>query len=168
MPETLVWTFYDEATLATTAAVEHQLFATPMGASGRSRYITNSPSNASMKNTESFVAWRIQCWLDSVEVVADLEEMFLQSYIRITINNKEMLSVPLMLCGGGANWTGAVQETTASNKNLINMGGLGYSLEKMPLVFPKASPFEVWIGQGLALANACQLKFSMSGLLTRD
>ena len=166
MAETLSYVFYDEATF-TTSAGELQLFATPLGASGRTRYITNSPNNSSMKNNESFTIERIRVWLDSIEIVADLEKLLPQSYLRVLVKDKEVLILPLALCAGGGAWQGEFHEATNTLGRLINFAGDGFKLD-IPIVIPKGEKFELYIGQGTALANAAQIKVALLGRLTRE
>lgn len=166
MPETLSYIFYDEATF-TTAAGELQLFATPQGASGRTKFITNSPNNSAMKTNESFVIERIRVWLDSIEIVADLEKILPQSYIRILVKDKEVFLAPLAMVQGGGGWLGEFHEAANSLARLINLAGEGFKLD-IPIVIPKGEKFEVYIGQGTALANAAQIKCALIGKLTRE
>lgn len=167
MPETIDWTYYDEATFSTVAAAEFQLLATPLGASGRTRFITNSPGNSQLKNGESFEIYCIKTWVDSVEVVADLEKMALGSYIRLNILNKEYLQIPLVLAFGAGGWQGEFHEATNTLSRLINTSGDGYKL-MIPLKIPEGATFELYVGQALALSAAVQVKIALIGKLTRQ
>ncbi len=166
MAETLSYVFYDEATFDTTAS-EKQLFATPLGASGRTRNITNSPNNSAMKNNESFSIERIRVWLDSIEIIADLEKILPQSYLRVLVKDRELLLLPLALCVGAGGWQGEFHEATNTLARLINFAGEGFKLD-IPILIPKGEKFEVYVGQGTALANNTQIKVALLGRLTRE
>lgn len=168
MAETLDWTFYDEASFGTTALVEHQLFASAMGSSStRTPFVTNSAGASQLQNNQSFEINCIKVWVDSVEALADLEEFALGAYVRMTVQNKEMLRVPLVLCFGAGGWQGEFHEAANTLSRLINTAGDGYNL-MIPIKIPLGGQFEVFIGQNNALANTIQVKLALIGKLTRN
>ncbi len=168
MVETLDWVLYDEATFGTSAVTEHQLFASALGsASARTRFVTNSPGNAELQNTQSFEIHNIKTWVDSEEILADLELIYPASYLRLNVLNKEVLQIPLQLCFGAGAWGGFYSEASGTLARLINTQGDGFKLT-IPLVIPRGGRFEVYLGQSLALANVTQVKLALIGKLTRD
>jgi hypothetical protein len=168
MPETLIHTFYDTVEFGTSALAEHQAFASPLGSSStRTRFVTNSSGNSQLRNSEAFSIENIKVWVDSVEVVADLEEMFLGAYLRLNVLNREYLQIPLVLCFGAGGWQGEFHEASNTLARLINTSGQGYMLP-IPILIPKGQNFEVFLGQQNALANAVDVKIALTGRLTRD
>lgn len=168
MPETIIHTFYDTVAFSTVALAEHQAFASPLGSSAtRTRFVTNASGNSQLRNSEAFSIENVKVWVDSVEVLADLEEMFLGAYLRLNVLNKEYLQVPLVLCFGAGSWGGEFHEATNTLARLINTQGMGYQLP-IPILIPKGQNFEVFLGQQNALANDVDVKIALTGRLTRD
>ena len=167
MADTIDYVFYDEATFSTVAVTEHQLFATALGSANRTRFVTNSPGASQLQNSQSFEIFCIKTWVDSIEIIADLEELYLGAYLRLNVANKEMLQIPLVLCFGAGGFQGEYHEATNTLSRLINTAGDGFNL-MIPIKIPQGGQFELYLGQNNAIANATQVKLALIGKLTRQ
>lgn len=159
-------TLYDQAQFGTTAAVVHPLFQSREGSTAtRTKFITNSRGDGSLPNNEQFTINKISVFVDDETVVADLKEVWENSYLEIVVEDKSILQIPLRLCAEGNSFGGLYTQAAAADEEAIGISGNGYQLA-IPIVLRGGSSFRVNLGQGFALSAATEMKCVLHGTLS--
>lgn len=159
------WVYYDEATFGAAAAM-HNLFQTSQGSSStRTESKTNSPGSGVLPQNFVFELHRISVFPDVNMSAADRENMWLQSYLKIEVNNQEVFKAPLRMIAGYAGYQGLYTQAAAADEALIGANGDGFELP-VPITIKGGDGFRVDVYQGTATAATQYVKVALEGLLT--
>lgn len=160
---------YDTALFTTAASADFPLFQSAQGSTAtRTKEITNSRGAGQLPQNESFKCDRICVFYDENMVLADVINMWVDSYIEIRVNDETVLLVPMRVAASYNAFGGHYSEVTATAEAAIGLAGEGYMLD-IPIEIPGGVAFTVTLHQGAALATATQeVKCFLDGILTRS
>ena len=163
----LSFVLYDTALFSTTDEVDFRLFQVAEGGdSTHVKAFTNARGAGILPSTEVFVAEWLGVFPNEQLAEADMGIWFVDGYISVEIQNREVFRAPLALVLAGQKAGGHFTQAAAAARNLITISGEGYML-KLPLTIPGGVPWAVILHQGTVLATATQaIVCALSGVLT--
>jgi len=162
------WGLYDTADFDDGGDVIHTLFQTAQGGDDtRTKQYTNMRGAGSLPTDESLLVRRISIIPDADLPTADVQGMFLHSYLEMRISDETVLFAPLRQFADHGGYGGLYSQAAAADEALIGPLGDGYVLD-LPLLIPTGATFRVEIYQGTALVGATNwVKCVLNGILTR-
>lgn len=169
MPLDLSFVLYDTVAMGNVAAVETILFQTPQGADAtHTELFTNSRGGGVLPPNETFKIKRVHVAPDFNGVTADYQQVYVNSFLAVLVNNREMLKAPLFMFASQASFGGLYTQGAPAAEALIGLQGDGFGLD-IPIVIPKGVVFKVRVFQGTALSAVGQnVKVLLEGVLTSD
>lgn len=163
----LYYPFYDTAPFGLVANTTHNLFQSSLGSgANRTKANTNWIGAGALPDSNSYVIQHVGAYVDDLPDEADILAIWEDTHVEMYINNQTVLLVPLRSIAMGAGFQGAFNEVAASDAFLIGPSGMGLKLEPF-LQLGEGVSFRVEIGQVAATTVAIDVKFLMSGILTR-
>lgn len=162
------WPLYDTAPFGNVAATTHTLFQ--VRENGDATHITgftNMRGNGSLPSNESFMVERLMVYPDVELAEADLVTWFGANWLRLRVEDKEMITIPLRMCVGDAAFGGHYTQASTAANSAIGPMGKGYELSN-PVMIPQGGNLLVEVFQATALATTGQnIKIVLDGILNR-
>lgn len=157
--------FYDTAILGTSAQVV-TMFTSPEGYdSTHQAEDTNMRLGGQFAGKQKFTLERIIGFPDIELAEADVQAIWKENYIKVIVENKNVLQVPLRLTAAHSSFGGHFTQGTAANRVDIGLNGVGFEL-RIPIVIMGGQQFKVELHQITVLSQATQLfKLVLDGLL---
>jgi len=162
------WGLFDTAIFDDSGSIIHTLFQVAQGGDTvHTKAYTNMRGAGSLPTDESLLVRKISVIPDANLPPADVQGMFLHSYLEMRISDETVLFAPLRQFADEAGYGGVYTQAAAADEALIGPLGDGYPLE-LPLLIPTGATFRVEIYQGTALAGASNwVKCVLGGILSR-
>ena len=159
---------YDTALFGVTAGVTHPLFQIIEG--GDATHVsdfTNMRGAGQLPGNEKFsIRWIGVCF-ESNQVLADVDDWYLNGFVRLTYNNLVMLQSPIIPLIAYSDFGGHFTQAVAADRTVIGRSGSGYYVDPM-IVVKGNTGFKVEVFQGVAIATASQrVKVILEGILSR-
>ncbi len=158
---------FDSAAFSTTDEVDFVLFQVAEGGDATHvKAFTNSRGAGQLPSVEKFSLKHIEVFPNERLVIADAGIWFVDGYLSLEIQNKEVFRAPLASVIGGPAPTGHFAQAVAADLSGLEFNGKGFDFE-IPLEIPGGTPFKVTLHQGTVLATATQLiTCALHGTLT--
>lgn len=164
----LSYPLYDTAFFGNAAGVERTLFQEAQGATANAtKANTNSRGAGQLPTNEKFIIKSVHVFPDADLTLADIDDMFEQSYLEIRLNDETMLIAPLRMFASHSSYGGHFGQAAAAAAELIGLQGDGFMLDN-PIEINGGNAFRVIVFQGTALSAASlRVKVVLNGTLQR-
>jgi len=164
---TLSWVMYDTVIFGTTANVVHTAFVVQQGgAAGKGKEITNMIGPGELPAQNSMEINRIGVSHHDGLVLADIEDIWDETYLELFINNQTYFISPLRLLANRNGYGGHYSQAAAADEFVIGLLGDGYELP-VSIIVPSGTQFKVEVKQGPVMAANTNVLISLYGKLTR-
>jgi len=162
MPETIDWVFYDLVASGTTESVKKTFFSHDEPSDGLQ--VTNMPIAGQIPSTQKFELHSIEFIPDVEAATGDLKDLLDAAVLELYVNEKRMLSAPLiMFCANSY----LIPMSTESTVDKPQLAGTPYKLEK-PITISGGDSIKVEVTIGkTAVSASMDMIVCLKGLLTR-
>lgn len=163
----LSYVMYDTAIFGVTALNENILFGvTQQTDTVHQEYFTNSRGASTFPNGEKFVIEEIAVWADYNLPIADVQNMWVRSFLEIRVQDLIRFKAPLVMCAAYNSYGGHFTQAVAADEAIVGVQGKGLKLD-IPIEVEGGVSWRVRVVQGTALAGAGrEIKCALKGILT--
>lgn len=157
---------YDTAVFGAAAATTFDLFQVPQGADAtHTESFTNARGSGQFPVKENFLIDWIGVIYDYNTVLADIPKIQVGSFLKVIVNNFEILKAPLARFIANSAYGGHYSQAAAADEAVIGLIGNGYFLD-IPILIPGGTQFKVQLFQNLAITAASNMKTVLCGKLS--
>lgn len=155
---------YDTALMQNAAGVR-TLFAEPEGSTAtKQSEDTNMRIGGQFASKSSFEIKKIGAFVDEALARADVDALWYENYLKVLIDNKNVLQIPLRLCAMKNAFGGVLELASAADEVLVGLDGDGFDL-RVPIIVKGGVQFKVEVHQITALSTTdVPLKVILDGL----
>lgn len=159
---------YDTAVFSNTVVTTHRLFQVVEGGDTiHTSDFTNMRGAGQLPGSETFKIRKVSVAFESNIVEADVEDWFVNGFLKLTYNNLVMLQSPLLPLIDYSAYSGQYTQAAAATRALIGRWGSGYMLDPM-ITIKGNTGFDIQLFQGTVLATASmKVKCILEGILSR-
>lgn len=158
---------FDTALFSTVDETDFPLFQVAEGGDATHvKAFTNSRGAGQLPSTEKFTVKKVEVYPNERLTIADAGVWFIDGYLSIEVNNREIFRAPLAHVIGGPQPTGHFTQAVAADLSSLEFNGRGFEFD-IPIEIPGGTPFKVILHQGNVTAVATQaIVCALTGTLT--
>ena len=162
MPATLDWVFYDLVASGTNASAKLTFFSHDEPSDGLQ--VTNMPIAGQIPANQKFELHSIEVILDPEAATGDVRDLLDAAVLEFYINEKRMLSAPLIMFCANSH---LIPNSTESTVDKPSLAGTPYKLEK-PITINGGDSIKVEVTIGKTAPSAStDITVCLKGILTR-
>ncbi len=128
---------------------------------------TNSRGAGVFPQNEKFLVDGIFAVEDYIPLIANRANITIASWLELIVSNFSVLKIPLIRAWSNNAYGGHFTQAAAADLAVIGRVGNGYDLRDHPILIEGGTQFTLVVSQGTAVAAASNVKFILSGVLTR-